>query len=316
MNLGPSNTTEALSSLKILLAEDNLVNQQLAIMMLKRLGYQADVVSCGEEVLQVLQNQSYDVILMDVHMPGISGITATQKIFQRYPTEQRPYIIALTACSEASDAAKCLEAGMQDYLAKPIDAAALTYVLQGLEERARPANSDQDSDQTSDQDSAKVALSKAAITTQPTEQPTEAAPPQAVNPKGETKEGETKEGETQKGKETISALDEQVINAIRKMAGTAAPDLIKQLIESYLLEAPAMLTSIYQAMETKDCVAMYKAAHSLRSSSANLGAIHVARVCEIVEEKGRAETTLELHEYKPLLEANYNAAQAEFMRYL
>ncbi|MEM9089486.1 MAG: response regulator [Cyanobacteria bacterium P01_F01_bin.53] len=311
MNLGPSNTTEALSSLKILLAEDNLVNQQLAVMMLKRLGYQADVVSCGEEVLQVLQNQSYDVILMDVHMPGISGITATQKICQRYPAEQRPYIIALTACSEASDATKCLEAGMQDYLAKPIDAAALTHVLQGLEERARPANSDQDSDQDLAKDSAQVTLSKATITTQPNKQPTEVAPPQAAIPKGETKEVET-----QKDDETISALDEQVINAIRKMAGTAAPDLIKQLVKSYLLEAPAMLTSIYQAMETKDCVAMYKAAHSLRSSSANLGAIHVARVCEVVEEKGRAETALDLHEYKPLLEANYNAAQAEFMRYL
>ncbi|MEM9092944.1 MAG: response regulator [Cyanobacteria bacterium P01_F01_bin.53] len=79
MNLEPFNTTEALSSLKILLAEDNLVNQQLAVMMLKRLGYQTDAISGGEDVLQALQNNPYDVILMDVHMPGMSGITATQK---------------------------------------------------------------------------------------------------------------------------------------------------------------------------------------------------------------------------------------------
>ena len=289
MNLEPSNTTEALSSLKILLAEDNLVNQQLALMLLKRLGYQADAVSSGEAVLQTLQNQSYDVILMDVHMPGISGIVATQKICQIYPAEQRPYIIALTACSEASDADKCLEAGMQDYLAKPIDTAALTRVLQALEERARNVNL---------QDSAVTIPNKTTLTTPSAE---------AERPQPLTKEGD---------EQTSSTLDEQVIESIRKMAGTAAPGLIKQLVESYLREAPDMLTSIYQAMETKDCVAMYKAAHSLRSSSANLGAIQVARVCAIVEEQGRAETTLELQEYKPLLEANYSAAQTAFMRYL
>jgi CheY-like chemotaxis protein len=88
--------------------------------MLDKLGYQATVVANGTEVMTALEQQSYDVILMDVQMPGMDGITATQRIRTHCPTDQQPYIIALTAHSTIEDQQRCLDAGMDDYLIKPI----------------------------------------------------------------------------------------------------------------------------------------------------------------------------------------------------
>ncbi|MEH1871904.1 response regulator [Nostoc sp.] len=106
--------------LKILLAEDHPVNQKLALLMLKRLGYRADVVSNGLEVLEILQHLSYDVIFMDIQMPEMDGIKTTQLICQKYPVGSRPRIIAVTARAFERDRQECLAAGMDDYISKPI----------------------------------------------------------------------------------------------------------------------------------------------------------------------------------------------------
>ncbi|BAQ65255.1 PAS domain S-box protein [Geminocystis sp. NIES-3709] len=106
------------STVKILLAEDNKVNQKVALLTLKKLGYTADVANNGLEVLDLLQKQSYDVIFMDMQMPEMDGITATKIIRQSsYP---QPYIIALTANALENDREICLSAGMNDYITKPI----------------------------------------------------------------------------------------------------------------------------------------------------------------------------------------------------
>lgn len=106
--------------LKILVAEDNIVNQKVVLRLLQRLGYQADVAPNGLEVLEALTQKSYDVILMDVQMPEMDGITATLHICQLYPPEQRPWIIAVTASAMQGDREECLQAGMNDYLSKPV----------------------------------------------------------------------------------------------------------------------------------------------------------------------------------------------------
>jgi len=129
----PQTETGQPQELKILLAEDNPVNQKVATLQLKKWGYQADVVGNGEEVLQALARQSYQLILMDVQMPEMDGLTATRQIQQIYPPEQRPYIIALTASAMQGDREKCLAAGMQDYLTKPIDETALVQALRQAE---------------------------------------------------------------------------------------------------------------------------------------------------------------------------------------
>jgi len=124
----------AASSLRVLLAEDNQVNQKLAIRLLERLGYTADLAENGLEVLEALKRQPYDVILMDVQMPELDGLDATRRICERWPDGERPHIIAMTANAMAEDREACIEAGMDDYVAKPIRPDELAEALS----RARP----------------------------------------------------------------------------------------------------------------------------------------------------------------------------------
>jgi signal transduction histidine kinase/DNA-binding response OmpR family regulator len=116
--------------LRILLAEDNVVNQKVALYMLGRLGYRADVAANGVEVLVALQRQSYDVVLMDVQMPEMDGLEATRLICEQWSLEKRPYIIAMTANALAGDAEKCLAVGMNAYISKPVQLEKLVAALE------------------------------------------------------------------------------------------------------------------------------------------------------------------------------------------
>ncbi|MFN4954898.1 MAG: ATP-binding protein [Aphanizomenon sp.] len=116
-----------LSPLKILLAEDNLVNQKVAIFTLKKLGYIADIANNGLEVLAMLENQFYDIILMDMQMPEMDGVTATKII--RQSSQNQPYIIALTANALEADHQLCLDAGMNKFITKPIVIEEISRVL-------------------------------------------------------------------------------------------------------------------------------------------------------------------------------------------
>ena len=106
--------------LKILLAEDNAVNQKLAIRMLERMGYRVDVAANGIETLEALKRQRYDLILMDVQMPEMDGLDATRFIRNKLPPKMQPYIIAMTANAMQGDREICIAAGMNDYVSKPI----------------------------------------------------------------------------------------------------------------------------------------------------------------------------------------------------
>jgi PAS domain S-box-containing protein len=128
-----TSSQEMVRPLRILLAEDNAVNQMVAIQMLKRLGYSADVAGNGLEVLQALERQPYDVVLMDVQMPEMDGLVAAQEIRKLWP--KGPRIIAITAYALKGDRERCLAAGMDDYISKPIVIEELRRVLERSEER-------------------------------------------------------------------------------------------------------------------------------------------------------------------------------------
>lgn len=117
-------------TLHLLLAEDVVVNQKVALLILKQLGYEADVANNGKEVLEALHRQPYDVVLMDLQMPEMDGLTASRAIQETWSPEARPYIIALTANAMQGDREKCLEAGMQDYVSKPIRSEELKAALE------------------------------------------------------------------------------------------------------------------------------------------------------------------------------------------
>jgi GAF domain-containing protein/CheY-like chemotaxis protein len=106
--------------LRILLAEDNVVNQKLALRLLQQMGYRADLASNGIEAIESVQRQTYDVVLMDVQMPEMDGLEASRKINARWRTQERPRIVAMTANAMQGDREMCLAAGMDDYLTKPI----------------------------------------------------------------------------------------------------------------------------------------------------------------------------------------------------
>ncbi|MDV3353199.1 response regulator [Leptothoe sp. LEGE 181152] len=121
--------------LKILVAEDNLVNQQLAKQYLNKLGYQPDIVSDGCKVLEAMQQHPYDVIFMDVQMPTMDGLVTTAKIREQWPLIRRPQIIALTANAMQGDRERFLAAGMDGYISKPIHLQELIETLKRVTEK-------------------------------------------------------------------------------------------------------------------------------------------------------------------------------------
>jgi signal transduction histidine kinase/ActR/RegA family two-component response regulator len=115
--------------LRILLAEDNAVNQKLALRLLSQMGYQADVARNGIEALERIEGQTYDVVLMDVQMPEMDGQEASRRITAKCPPHQRPRIVAMTANAMQGDREACMAAGMDDYVTKPIRVDALVDAL-------------------------------------------------------------------------------------------------------------------------------------------------------------------------------------------
>jgi CheY-like chemotaxis protein/HPt (histidine-containing phosphotransfer) domain-containing protein len=122
--------------LRILLAEDNAVNQKLAMRLLEKLGYRTDVAGNGIEAIEALERQSYDLLLSDVQMPEMDGLEATRRILERWPEGERPWIVAMTAEAMSGDRERCLEAGMNDYLTKPIRVEELVAAIKRTPRRA------------------------------------------------------------------------------------------------------------------------------------------------------------------------------------
>jgi CheY-like chemotaxis protein len=122
--------------LRILLAEDNVVNQKLAMRLLQQMGYRADLASNGIEAIECCERQAYDVVLMDVQMPEMDGLEASRRITAKWPPGKRPRIVAMTANAMQGDREECLAAGMDDYVTKPIRVDALVEALMKTKGRA------------------------------------------------------------------------------------------------------------------------------------------------------------------------------------
>jgi CheY-like chemotaxis protein/HPt (histidine-containing phosphotransfer) domain-containing protein len=116
--------------LRLLLADDNPINQKVGLSVLYKLGYQADIANNGVEVLKALEQKAYDILFLDVQMPEMDGLEAARQICQRWPAEKRPHIIAMTGNALLGDREKCLSAGMDDYISKPVRVGELQSALQ------------------------------------------------------------------------------------------------------------------------------------------------------------------------------------------
>ena len=131
----PAPETRSSVALQVLLAEDNLVNQRVAQLMLSKLGYQVRTVATGLAAVEAVERDHYDVVLMDLQMPTMDGLEATRRIRAEVPSDERPYIVAMTASALVEDRDACVAAGMDSYLSKPVRVRDLELVLAGLAAR-------------------------------------------------------------------------------------------------------------------------------------------------------------------------------------
>src|SRR2546429_824536 len=252
--------------LRILLAEDNTVNQKLALLLLQRMGYRADIAANGLEVLEALQRQSYDMILMDVQMPEMDGLEAPRAIHESWPTEQqRPRIVAMTANAMQDDREEWLAAGMDDYLTKPIQVKALQAALERT---------------------GRWAINR----TLPLEEPVEVVPP-TVAAQSQVVLG--------------LALDPAVLSELRQFQGQGEPDIVQELAEAFQFETPLLLEALREAMARGQPDQLQSAAHNLKGSSNNLGAQTMAALSAELEAIGKTGTVEQAAELVTHLEQEY-----------
>ena len=238
----PADTAAAgQAPLRMLLVEDNAINQEIALAMLEDSGYEATPADNGARALALWERSPFDVILMDCQMPEMDGFEATRRL-RRMESEQgrsRTPIIALTANAILGDRELCLDAGMDDYLAKPYTRAALLAMLT----RWRPS-------------------------------PSAPAPAETV---------ETVETAAAPG----AILDAAALQNLRAMRRPGRPDVLGRIIDLFYSDAPRLLWQLEVAAEASDAAALQLAAHTLKSSCANVGALGLSATCREIEQYAR-----------------------------
>jgi len=272
--------------LRILVAEDNRVNQRVIDRMLTRLNYEAELVENGQEVLDALDEQTYDLILMDLHMPEMDGLEATEHIMEHRPAEERPHIVALTAGVLDETRNHCLEIGMNDFLGKPVRIGDLVPVLETVaEERGTPgANA--------------AAEAPTANGTSPDDIPVESSAPPADAPdaNGASLASDTSgDGACPEPDETPMppALRDRTdplvdTDALREQAQNFGIDqiddpFIQELVVTFLEDATAALRTVENAAAEDDITTVGEVAHRLKSSGETLGAMAFADLCRTIE---------------------------------
>jgi PAS domain S-box-containing protein len=227
------NHTGILQPLRILLAEDNEINQEIAVACLEDAGHHVEVVDNGVDAIQAVQAASYDVVLMDVHMPVMDGMDATKEIRRLAGAVSKIPIIALTANAMVGDREKYIEQGMDDYASKPFDP---DQLFSTIARNLRNAT---------------------------------------MNPEPAASSEPHLDDRTQ----TAAGLNLAVVEPLR----VGKPDLWKRLIGIYQETTPESLKTLEQALTNDDCTTVHMTAHTLKSSSANMGAAKLSELCRRLE---------------------------------
>lgn len=271
--------TQALKKIRLLLAEDNIVNQKVAVRMLEKLGYRVDVVANGEEALSAVHRQPYDAILMDCQMPEMDGYTATQEIRRREGKGKRIPIIAMTANTMKGDREHCLNAGMDDFIPKPVKAEILQEVLrEWIKLNLEPESS--------------------------TETPKPEPPATALT------------SDTPVAIQDTPSLDQQTLQDLRELGGEDDPEFLNSIIEQFLIDLPTHAAAIQDAMTRQDAQALMKAAHALKGSCRNIGATILSEVCGTLETMGRENRLEGIQELQTQMESEIPRMQAALQQEL
>ncbi len=231
---------------RVLIAEDNPVNQKLLRAQLGKLGYRPDVVGNGREAVAAVERAAYDIVLMDCRMPEMNGLDATRAIRALEAGKRHTQIIAMTANALERDRQRCLDAGMDDYLAKPLHLEDLRAALQRAMERAAP--------------------------------PVQPAADAAPTPAGEASAGDPSADEE-------PALRREVLDGLRgDIVDGGSADAFREIIDLFLGNAERNCAAVREALARRDRHAIELAAHSLKGSSSTMGAARMAALCATIEE--------------------------------
>ncbi len=236
----------------VLLVEDNPVNLLVAQRLIQLANFDCASAENGEAALELLQRQRFDLVLMDCQMPVMDGYRAT-RAWRAIEAERglpRLPIIAMTANAMAEDRQKCLDSGMDDYLSKPVDRKLLQQVMLKWLDRGRDAAAKADAPPPS------AAAQAPAV-------------PEAAMPAGDG---------------ARPALDMEIVQDLQEMMGAGYRDLVR----IYLEDSPKLLAQIQSAITAGDSAALVAPAHTLKSSSANLGALRVSEIAKRMEKSARA----------------------------
>ena len=255
--------------LRILVAEDNVVNQQLAVLLLKKLGYRADVAANGLEVLEALGRETYDVVIMDVQMPEMDGLEATRQIHQRCPAGQRPHIIAATANAMQEEREACLAAGMDAYLSKPIRVEYLATALSNC----RPH-----------------------------------VPRTPPAPASEPSVSSQEEPEPQGRAFLAGVIDPAALERLVKIIGDE-PDLLAALIATFHEDVQRLVDNARRGLQQGQAEEVRRAAHTLKSTGAAFGATRFSELSRTLESLTGTGTLDGAADLIPLIEAEYQAVR-------
>lgn len=264
--------------LKILIAEDNVVNQKLVTHLLGRMGYRIEIVSNGLEVLAALERQTYDLVLMDIQMPEMDGITTSQHIRKTY--SPCPYLVAVTANAMAGDRERYLTAGMDDYISKPIRIEELLRVLK----TTQPSQSLSASPSIDPSWSTNHLLTSTTATL-PFDQAhhsvnasmseaireSAARPTPALTPASQTTP-------------TMPSIDAAILKDML-MTFDGDVDTVHHIVHLFLEDTPALLQELKAAIGDMRRAEIKRTAHTLKSSSALVGATALAHCCATLEQQ-------------------------------
>jgi CheY-like chemotaxis protein len=239
---------------------------------LGKIGYRADVVETGLEAVQALERQPYDVLLLDVQMPKMDGLAVARYVCQKWPQEQRPYMIAVTANAMQDDREECLNAGMDDYIVKPVRVEELISAIH----KHRPGPNE-----------TRAAAAPAFITTEERSLPNTTSTPSM-----------------------LTSIDSQVLARFREALGENSQQLLATIIDTYLDDTPVLLATMRAAVNLGDAAALKAAAHKLQSSSAVLGATGLAKLCIQLEDIGRTGTAAQWLDLVLQIEAEFERFKA------
>ncbi len=269
--------------LRILLTEDNTVNQMLALHLLERMGYRADVATNGLEALDALRQRPYDVVFMDVQMPKMDGMEATRCVRREWPGEQGPRIIAMTSNTLQGDRELCLEAGMDDYISKPIQPEELVAALQQCQPGKHSVEGSQQSAVSSQQSAEEQKSSRPENIQHPA--------PSAQRPAS-----------------IPAVLDPAALDKLAELGGGAS--FLTEMIASFLKDAPQLLTDMRRTLEQRDASGLRRAAHTLKSDSADFGAPTLFEFCKDLEMLAKAGTLEGAEKLAAQIEAEYERVKA------